>query len=345
MKQKQLTYKDIAVFSSQIALILQAGITPSEGIAIMNEDNENPDTKKLLDHIYEELHIGLPFYEALASTKMFPDYIVNMIKIGETSGRLEEVMNSLAIHYQRVHENNQNIKSALSYPCIMILMMFVVIIVLMTKVLPIFNQVFEQLGSSLTGFSKMLLNMGMTFSQYSYIFIALLVIFIILGIYFLKFEKGKKQFSLFLTKCPVTRDLSYKLALSQFTSGMSIALSSGLDIEQSLHLSKELVSHQELKQKIEKVENELESQDLTTALVNHQILTGISARLIKIGDKTGHIDTIMKEIADRLDQETNERIQHLISIIEPTLVAILSVFVGIILLSVMLPLMGIMTSL
>ena len=345
MKQKQLTNQEIAVFSSQIALILHSGITPSEGIAIMNEDNDDKHIKGVLDQIYDDLNIGMPFYEALASTQMFPPYIIHMIKIGETSGKLEEVMNSLAIHYQRAYENSENIKSALSYPCIMIIMMLVVVIVLITKVLPIFNQVFEQLGSSMTGFSKVVLDMGMTLSRYSYIFIGIVIILVLAAFYFYKSEKGKQHFYQFLTKCPLTHDLTYKLALSQFTSGMAIALSSGLDMEESLKMAKELIDHQPLKTKIDEVEEILDTEDLSTALVSRQVLTGLSARLLKIGNKTGHIDSVMKEIADHYDQETNERIHHFISIIEPTLVAILSIFVGIILLSVMLPLMGIMASL
>lgn len=345
MKQKQLTNQEIALFSSQIALILHSGITPSEGIAIMNEDNDDPQMKNIYHQIYEDLNIGMPFYEALASSNIFPAYIISMIKIGETSGKLEEVMNSLAIHYQRAYENSENIKSALSYPCIMIIMMLVVVIVLITKVLPIFNQVFEQLGSSMTGFSQMVLNTGLTLSRYSYIFIGIVIILVFAGFYFFKSEKGKQQFYYMMTKCPLTRDLTYKLALSQFTSGMAIALSSGLDMEESLTMAKELINHQQLKNKISEVEDMLETQDLSTALVSKQVLTGLAARLLKIGNKTGHIDSVMKQIADQYDQETNERIHHFISIIEPTLVAILSIFVGIILLSVMLPLMGIMASL
>ena len=149
----------------------------------------------------------------------------------------------------------------------------------------------------------------------------------------------------FFAKWRFTRKLSLKLALSQFTSGMSIALSSGLDIDQSLEMSKELINHKELMDKITKVQMSLAEKDLATSLVEMGVFNGMYARLVKIGNKTGHMDDIMREIADQYDRETNERILNLIGIIEPTLVAILSILVGIILLSVMLPLIGIMSSL
>jgi Type II secretory pathway, component PulF len=345
MKDKQLTNSELAALTAQMSLILHAGISTYEGISIMNEDSDDKELKPILNMIFEHLDMGESFYESLIQTHAFPDYFLKMIEIGETSGRLEEVMHSLSIHYQRMHDNNENMKSAMTYPLIMIIMMFLVVVVLMTQVLPIFNQVFQQLGGSITGFSKIVLDLGITLSTYSYFFIGLFIIIIAVFLYLIKNKNGQKSIYHFLTHCRLTKNLSLKLALSQFSSGMSIALSSGLDIDQSLEMSKDLITHKELKEKLEKVQQSLDEKDLAAALVDQQIFSGMYARLVKIGSKTGHMDEIMKKIADQYDQETNERITHLISIIEPTLVAVLSVIVGIILLSVMMPLIGIMSSL
>ncbi len=342
MKKTLLTNSELANFTSQMALILQAGISPYEGISIMVEDSDNDKTKQFLSSIEELLNQGETLYTSLQQTNAFPAYALHMIQIGELSGRLEEVMRSLSIHYQRQYEN---IKSAVSYPLIMIVMMFVVILVLITKVLPIFNQVFEQLGTSISGFSKTVLDIGKSFSTYSYIYIGILLILLLCFVYFTKSEQGKMKFYDFLTKLRFTKNLTWKLALSKFTSGMSIALSSGLDVSQSIEMAKELIDHKQLKAKITEAEKMLEDHDLATSLIQTNIVSGMYARLLKIGNKTGHTDQIMKEIADRYDQETNEGITRFISIIEPTLVAVLSILVGIILLSVMLPLIGIMATL
>ncbi len=345
MKKTLLTNSELANFTSQMALILQAGISPYEGISIMVEDSDNDKTKQFLSSIEELLNQGETLYTSLQQTNAFPAYALHMIQIGELSGRLEEVMRSLSIHYQRQYENNESIKSAVSYPLIMIVMMFVVILVLITKVLPIFNQVFEQLGTSISGFSKTVLDIGKSFSTYSYIYIGILLILLLCFVYFTKSEQGKMKFYDFLTKLRFTKNLTWKLALSKFTSGMSIALSSGLDVSQSMEMAKEFIDHKQLKAKITEAEKMLEDHDLATSLIQTNIVSGMYARLLKIGNKTGHTDQIMKEIADRYDQETNEGITRFISIIEPTLVAVLSILVGIILLSVMLPLIGIMATL
>ena len=345
MKKNQLTNSEIASFTSQMALVLHAGISSYEGIAIMREDNDIEEIQPILDIIFEQLDNGNTLFHSLSESHAFPSFMLNMVQIGEESGELEEVMQSLSIHYQRLYENNESLKSAITYPLIMRVMMFLVVLVLITQVLPIFNKVFEQLGSSITGFSKVVLDFGIMLSSHSYIFIGLFFILIILFFYFTKNESGKNKLYDFLGRWRFTKNISLKLSLSKFTSGMSIALSSGLNIDDSLDMAASLVDHKELKERIKHAKELMAEKDLANSLVDARVLTGMYARLIKLSGRTGDVDLVMRQIADQYDQETNERIHHLISIIEPTLVAILSILVGIILLSVMLPLMGIMTSL
>lgn len=345
MKKNQLTNSEIASFTSQMALVLHAGISSYEGIAIMREDNDIEEIQPILDIIFEQLDNGNTLFHSLSESHAFPSFMLNMVQIGEKSGELEEVMQSLSIHYQRLYENNESLKSAITYPLIMMVMMFLVVLVLITQVLPIFNKVFEQLGSSITGFSKVVLDFGIMLSSHSYIFIGLFFILIILFFYFTKNESGKNKLYDFLGRWRFTKNISLKLSLSKFTSGMSIALSSGLNIDDSLDMAASLVDHKELKERIKHAKELMAEKDLANSLVDARVLTGMYARLIKLSGRTGDVDLVMRQIADQYDQETNERIHHLISIIEPTLVAILSILVGIILLSVMLPLMGIMTSL
>ncbi len=344
-KNKQFSHNEIASFCHQMTMILHAGISSYEGISLMCDDSENKEVLLQLSPIKEALGEGQSFYNALITSQSFPEYFLDMILIGEKSGRLEEVLNTLGIHYERLHENSENIKNAVSYPFIMIMMMLLVVLVLITQVLPIFNRVFEQLGSSLTGFSKVVLNIGKALSTYSYVFIGIVIVALILYFFFTRSQIGKQKFYDFMTRFSMTRQISLKMALSQFTSGLSIALSSGLDINESITMAKRLVKHKELNKRIEKVQELSVTKDIATSLCDAQVLTGMYARLIKIGYKTGGIDNILLDISSRYDDETNERMTHIISIIEPTLVAILSIMVGLILLSIMMPLIGIMSSL
>ena len=210
MKKNQLTNSEIASFASQMALILHAGISAYEGIAIMKEDNDIEDMQPILDSIFEQLDSGQTLSMALSESQAFPSFMLNMVQIGEESGELEEVMQSLSIHYQRLYENNESLKSAITYPLIMMVMMFLVVLVLITQVLPIFNKVFEQLGSSISGFSKVILDFGMILSNHAYIFIGLFFILVLLFFYFTKSENGKDKLYDFLGRWRFTKNISLK---------------------------------------------------------------------------------------------------------------------------------------
>ncbi|MEG0366768.1 MAG: type II secretion system F family protein, partial [Coprobacillus sp.] len=207
-KNKGLTNNEIAVFCNQMAMMLHAGISSFESVSIMLEDSDDQTFKPILTIVLGELQVGQSFYESLLKAHVFPSYLLDMVHIGEVSGRLEEVLNSLGVHYERLYENSENMKSAISYPFIMIIMMLLVVLVLITQVLPIFNRVFEQLGSSITGFSKVVLDIGNTLSSYSFVFIGIFIIGIVLYFFFTRNENGKARFYDFITKFRFTRDIS-----------------------------------------------------------------------------------------------------------------------------------------
>lgn len=342
MKKNKMNNQELSVFCQQISLILQAGMSCYEGLAMIKDDCKNQETQNLFQEMMDSLEAGESFYHTLLHAQVFPQYMQDMVQIGERSGKLEDVMTSLCQHYQREHEIKEQIKNALTYPLVMIVMMFIVIFVLITQVLPIFERVFEQLGTSLTGISLMTLKIGSFLSQYYYVFFLFIGLIGVVILYLVK----TKKFNTFLQTFILTRNLSSTIATGHFLSGVSIALSSGLDINESIDMAKQLVKHQALLAKIVVCQNLLNDyEDLSTALVKSQILTGLNARLIQIGFKTGTVDKIIGEIALKYNDEASAKINSLISIIEPTLVAILSIIVGIVLLSVMLPLIGIMSSL
>lgn len=342
---KPLTNMEISAFCDQMAMILKSGISTIEGISIISEDMSDSSGKTLLNKIYEDLEDSGNLSQAMDKSGVFPDYVLNMVNIGEQSGRLDEVMASLAMHYKREENLSKSIKNAVTYPLIMIGMMIIVIAVLIVKVLPIFNQVFIQLGSEMTGFSRGLLNMGAVISRYSIVFIAIVSLLIVLLVYLSKSKKGRAFMVRFTIKFFATKDLREKIAVSRFTSGMALTLKSGLDTDQSLDMIESLVDHPGLQAKIRQC-RELTSEGMRfpDALSKAKIFSGMYAKMISIGFKSGVMDEVMAKAADQYDDEIQTRVSHMVSIIEPTLVAILSIIIGLILLSVMLPLMGIMSN-
>ncbi|SFB76042.1 type II secretion system F family protein [Butyrivibrio sp. YAB3001] len=340
-----LSNYEISSFCRQMALLIKAGISPAESIDILMQDTHDNSAKKLLDSISQVLLSGEQFHVALEMNGSFPDYLIHMVAIGEESGSLDTVMESLADYYEREENISSSIKSAVSYPLIMIFMMLVVVLVLITKVLPIFEQVFAQLGTNMSGFSQSLLNVGNILNRYSIVLVVLLAIIAFLFIFFSSTSKGKKMFKDMLNKFSATKKLMQDLESARFASGMVLTLSSGMDTYEGLSLVNKLIESDEMKARIENCRNLLiDGDSFPEALEKSNIFTSFYSQMVSVGFKAGSMDSAMKQIAERFEHETERKIYSLIAILEPTLVIILSIIVGMILLSVILPLMGIMTT-
>lgn len=345
MNTKQLlSNTELASFSSQFSEILKAGISPVEGVSIMLEDSSSAEEKEILTTMQETLNsVGL-LSMALEDTGVFPDYMLNMVRLGEQAGRLDEVMASLALYYEREANLAAAIKSALTYPCIMIGMMILVVLILVTKVLPVFHQVFAQFGTSMTGLPKALMNIGTALNHYAIVFVAILALLIVLFLYFSKTESGRNAAAKIFSNVGPARSFYHKSAACRFASGMSLTLKSGLIPEEGIKMAGKLIHNPTFEKKIEACSNLLEEgKPLAEALAKSGIFTGIHARMLLVSDRTGSLDDAMQKISAQYEDELDDSIANAISIIEPTLVAILSIIVGLILLSVMIPLMGILS--
>ena len=222
-------------------------------------------------------------------------------------------------------------------------MMAAVLAVLLIKVMPVFRQVFEQLGAQMTGFPAAVLNLGTALGNYSAAFLILAVAAAVICIWLFFTENGRKKSKNFAGKFFMTRALSEKISCSRFASGMYLALSSGLDVDQSLEMTARLIEHPDVHEKILEIRRCIaEGESFEDAAARARLFTGSRARMLSIGFKAGAPDNVMKQISEQYDEEIEEQIDTLLGRLEPTLVAVLSVAVGLILLSVMLPLLGVM---
>lgn len=340
-----LSNMEVASFCGQMAMILQSGISSLEGISIMMEDSKSREEQKILTKILEHFQKCGIFYLALKESGVFPEYMLHMVNIGEETGKLDEVMKALAAHYEREDAIVKSIKNAVTYPLVMVAMMIIVILVLMIKVMPIFNQVFIQLGHEMTGFSKGVLNTGIALSRYSAVFIGLVAVIIGLILYFTKTKSGKAAFMKIGYKFRFTREIYEGMAACRFASGMALTLSSGLNTDQGLELVGNLIDNPVYKKKVDALKTmSEEGGSFNEGLASSHVLSGMYARMASIGIKTGSLDEVMSKIAEQYEEEIDNRINNILAVLEPTLVIALSLIVGAILLSVMLPLLGIMSS-
>lgn len=349
-KQKMLSNQELIMFCDHMSMVLKAGLTPAAGIDLMLEDSVSQAGKEILRPIADKCNDGCSFTEALEASGVFPPYALHMIELGNASGKLDEVMDSLVYHYSREESLAQNIKSAVTYPFLIIFMMLAVIVVLVIKVLPIFQQVFVQLGTGLTGFPLTLLQLGNTLTAYSVFFIGLLLLFVFGFIFFMKTAAGRKLFSSFCSGFFLTKGLFSKICAARFASGMAITLSAGLETERSLELVDRLVDNPQMSKKLQECRRLMEGDETTApvsfpkALAAAGIFNNMYSKMIGIGFTTGSVEQVFRKIADNYDNEIEKSMNNTVSVLEPTLVILLSIVVCLILLSVIMPLMGIMSS-
>lgn len=343
---KPLSYLELSYFCGQMAILLKSGISAIEGVEMMEDDFSSPQDREILKVILKTMRETGQFSIGLAAAGAFPDYMIHMTAIGEETGNLDDVMSALEEHYSREEMLRQSIQSAVTYPLIMSGMIIAVIIILLVRVMPIFNQVFRQLGTQMTGFAGGLMAVSNFISKYALAFVIVLAVGIIFALFCIKTAKGRRLSRKFTRLLKSSRELNDRIASCRFADGMSLVLRSGLSPDRGFELVSELNEDDDFAKKLNNAQERLTTGTaLSDALFEADIFSGVYSRLTSIGNKTGSLDQVMRQIANLYQDEIDTKISNRLAVLEPALIVVLSVVVGIILLSVMFPLLGIMSTL
>ena len=343
---KSLTDSYMSALCMELSMLMNAGITVAHGVQMMLDDEPDGDGKVVLNKLLDNLEGGVPLSEACRGANFFPPYMVNMISTGERTGRLPETLKALSEHYERQERLALSIKNATLYPAVLLVMMIVVVIVLIVQVLPIFNDVFGRMGAQMSPLAVQLMQFGTWFRGAS--FVIAVVACVLFAIVFLAWVVPgiRRGIAKSFKNIWGASGVFGRVAASQFVSSMSLAIAAGLDTEDSVEIAASLNSDSKaLSVKYEKCVKMLRSGgSLADALKDAGIVSARDGRMLSLGGQSGMADAAMAEIARRTDRNVQDEIASIVSRIEPTLVILTSVIVGVVLLSVMLPLIGIMTS-
>lgn len=343
--KKLYSSREISAFCLQISLLLHAAIPLDEGLSVMAEDAVWEEEKKLLLQMAEEAELGSPFSTVLEHAGVYPPYVIRMARLGEETGNLDQIMESLADYYNKEHVLFKNMKNAVTYPLIMITMLLVVLFVLFTKVMPIFERVYEQLGTEMSPVSLAATKLGSIFCGAALILGGALAVTVFLVWIFEKSGKRIPAAEQFMQWVKRRNKIALAVANRRFTSVMALTLKSGLDLEKGMELAGSLVENKSVEEKIKQCFAELEAgTDYYTAMKNTGMFKGFYVQMIKVGTKSGRLDSVMEEISRNYEEEADMAMEHMVSRFEPTVVAVLAVAVGLILLSVMLPLVGVLSA-
>lgn len=343
-RKKYLPAGEISAFCSQISLILDAGIPLYDGMDSLVESCEDQKAKSAFEDISNIVKETGSLYQAVDKAGFFPEYMVNMVHIGEETGKIDDVLRSLSMYYERENKIVKTIRSAITYPILLVAMMASVILLLVTRVMPIFEDIFINLGSDISDSGKRIMNLGMLFGQISFIVIAIILLGILLIVLISKYGKAGQSRKI-IYSLPIFKNVSKKMSSGRFASVISMMLASGYSIEKSLEMAPDIVEDNNTKEKIRLCSEMVkEGKSFPDALGEIGIFTVMQSRIISVGFKAGQLDTVMNQISRSYEEEVDDSIEKIVAYIEPCLVGMLSVIIGGILISVMLPLASIMSS-
>ena len=346
MKPLELTNLEMADLCRQIALLMHSGVSAGDGLNLLAEGEENAQLKQLLSQMTASVDGGLSLSQAFEEAGCFPDYMTGLLQVGEQVGRIEETLNALADYYEEKERMERQLVSSLTYPAILLLLMVVVIIILLSQVLPVFNDIYATLGGKLTGMAGGLLLLGQWLDE-AIPAMCVVLAAAVCGVLVLLFHKGlRKKVISYCTVRWGDRGIFRKLNNARFAQALSMGFASGMPLEDAAELASVMVKDIPSVEARCKACSELLQQggNLSEALAAGDLMPPSTCKLLTLGLRSGTGDTVMEEIARRMQEDALQDLEKMVGRVEPAMVLLTSVMVGMILLSVMLPLMNIMTA-
>ncbi len=339
--RKSITVADKVFLTKYLSLMLKVGTDLLKAIDILISDLDKPAIRALLIEIRGALERGLPFYSTfLKYPKYFSPVFINLIKAGETSGNLEKVFEDLSVSLEKEQDLRRKIKSALTYPAILLVGSFAILILLVSFAVPRIATIFSSFSTQPPLFSRVVISVGLFIGNYIwFILIALVTVVISLWYVFAKTNSGKKILYQLAMKLPVIKNVLRQMALQRFASTLSSLLRAGLSILDSLEITAQTVGFEELKDSLMRVSREGIAKGLTIgeAFRREPIFPRVVVNLMAISEKAGHIEDILLTLGNFYEGEIETAIKSLVSFLEPVLLLAIGVIIGTIAISIIVP--------
>ena len=344
-KQAGMSPAELSAFCGQVALILEAGLPLYDGMETLaaSADGQNEDMLQSLSRRVTETG---SLSEALRADDRWPDYLREMADIGERSGHLDQVMRGLERYYAREDRIRDAVVSAVSYPMVLGAMLVLIVGVLLWKVMPVFQRVLNSMGVGLSGSGSSLMRIGTVLGWVVAVLVLILLVLVLAALILMKTSRREQVLSFLKRNFPALRRLNGKISASRVADVLSMLLASGFPTEEALEMSASVLEDPEAAEKLRSVKSSLdEGQSFADAVAGSGIFEKLHNSMIRMGAATGHEEQVFRTLAELYEEETEGEISRLLSIIEPSLVALLAVVIGAVLLAVLLPMAGILSSL
>lgn len=341
----KMSQKDIANFARQLSAMLGAGVTLIKALNILYLQIEKKNIKESIKRMFESVQKGDQLSEALKKqTNVYPEIMISMIEAGEESGKLDQVIAKLADQFEKDVKLKNKIKSAMMYPIILCVLTVVVVLVLVTKVLPIFMGMFTA-SMTLPLPTRIVLGFSRVLTGYWYIILIVIAIIAFGARIYISTDAGKKKWHTLLLKVPVIGSTIEKISAVRFTRTLATLLSSGMTLIQALEIVIRVVGNRVVMDGLSITKEDIrKGMPLSQSLRKADVLPPMVYSMIGIGEESGSIEDMLVKTAEYYDNEVENAIQKLVTLIEPILIVFMAVVIGFIIVSVMLPIFNIYDS-
>lgn len=343
--KKRIKSADLVMFTRQLSTMVSAGVPLLRAINAMQRHTESEALSAVLEKVSKDVQGGAPLADALAKhPEAFNDVYVNMVRAGETAGILDEILKRLALQQEKNAAIGKKVRSAMTYPAILLIITVGAFFGLMIFVIPQIGEIITDLGgpdAELPVLTQIMLGISSVIQTYWYIVLALIAVIVFLFRRYINTPSGKKNFHATLLKIPVVKTIIIKVACARFSRTFASLLGAGVSVLEALKVSGRAIGNvlyeEEIDRAIEEVKN---GKQLSEALAESPLFPPIISQMMAVGEETGQTDVTLVKVADFYDEEVDLLISSLSSIIEPVMIVIMGAMVGLIAASVMGPIAG-----
>ncbi|MGF1512881.1 MAG: type II secretion system F family protein [Elainellaceae cyanobacterium] len=342
----RVSVKDKAVFSRQFAVLINAGVAVVRGLGILADQTTNPKFKAALQDVNIDVQQGTTLADSMTKhPQCFDNLYVSMVQAGEVGGVLDEVMNRLSKLLEDMARLNNQIKSAMTYPIAVAVIAIAVFLGMTVFLLPTFADIFAQLDAELPAFTQFMLNIS-DFLRNPVLVLGLLVFILVLAFAFRQYYStriGRETVDRLLLRLPLFGDLIQKTAVARFCRTFGALSRSGVPILTSLEIVRDTTGNQVISNAIEVARQKIQTGGvISLALQQEKVFPPMAIQMINIGEETGELDTMLMKVADFYEDEVEQAVKALTSIMEPIMILVLGGMVGSILVAMYLPIFRVM---
>lgn len=342
----RVSITELNSFSRQFAVLISSGISIIDSIATLKEQPYSSLLRKTLGQVLEDLYNGLMLSQSMKKyPKVFPAFYSSMVYVGETSGELSQVLNSVSTYYAKEKKNKSKFQSAMAYPVILFIMMIAVLVIMLHFVIPTFISSFSVMDVDMPPLTMFLFRMS-EFVRGSWQYILLTLVIVIFSIYlFSKTKRGRYIIDKMKMTLPIFKKINIALFTSHFVQSLGLLLSSGLDMVSSLNSIKAIIDNKYLERQFDRVILDVKKgMPLSSAVSIEMKLSPVVIEMLLVGEKTGKLDKMLLSTSDYFDEEVEKAMNLITTILQPAVLSLLGVAIAVMFIAMYSPILNMITS-